>query len=110
MDDFREKDERMEALPMPTWEECQRVADFLQGFSNPVRVKILCALREGEKSVGEIAEYLNAKQSNISQQLQILMVKGYVVKRREERNVYYSVRDPRIYAVMEQIRRLTQEE
>lgn len=97
-------------LPMPTWEECQRVAEFLQGISNPVRVKILCALWEGEKSVGEIAEYLNAKQSNISQQLQILMAKGYVVKRREERNVYYSVRDSRIYAVMEQIRRLSQEE
>lgn len=91
---------------MPTWEECQMVAEFLQGFSNPVRVKILCVLREGEKSVGEIAEALDAKQSNISQQLQILMTKGYVVKRREERNIFYSVRDHRIYAVMEHIRTL----
>lgn len=91
---------------MPTWEECQMVADFLQGFSNPVRVKILCVLRQGEKSVGEIAGALDAKQSNISQQLQVLMTKGYVMKRREERNIYYSVRDHRIYEVMEHIRSL----
>ncbi|RJQ28412.1 MAG: ArsR family transcriptional regulator [Peptococcaceae bacterium] len=94
---------------MHTWEECQQVAEFLQGFSNPVRVKILCALRDGEKSVGQIAEMLNAKQSNISQQLQILMNKGHVVKRREERNIYYNVRCPGIFAVMENIMRLIQE-
>ncbi|MDA8334036.1 MAG: hypothetical protein M0Z41_03425 [Peptococcaceae bacterium] len=31
----------------PTRAECREVADFLQGFSNPVRVEIMCALRDG---------------------------------------------------------------
>jgi len=92
--------------PKPTPDECRRMAEFLQGFSNPVRVEIMCALRDGEKSVGEIAESVGAKQSNISQQLQILMAKGYVTRRREERNIYYRVSKADIYEVMESIFRL----
>ncbi|HUW64674.1 MAG TPA: metalloregulator ArsR/SmtB family transcription factor [Spirochaetia bacterium] len=87
----------------PTRAECREVADFLQGFSNPVRVEIMCSLRDGEKSVGDIAGRVGAKQSNISQQLQILMAKGYVAKRREERNIYYRVQKTEIYEVMEHI-------
>jgi DNA-binding transcriptional ArsR family regulator len=90
----------------PTRAECREMADFLQGFSNPVRVEIMCALRDGEKSVGEIAQTVGAKQSNISQQLQILMSKGYVTKRREERNIFYRVPRTEIYEVMEHIFRL----
>lgn len=90
----------------PTPEECREMADFLQGFSNAVRVQIMCALRDGEKSVGEIATVVGAKQSNISQQLHVLTSKGYVVKRREERNIYYRVERTEIFAVMEQIFRM----
>ena len=89
--------------PKPTPEECQQIAEFLQGFSNPVRIRIMCALRDGEKNVGEIAEWVGAKQSNISQQLQILMAKGYVVRRREERNILYRVSKTEIFRVMSHI-------
>jgi ArsR family transcriptional regulator len=86
--------------PKPTPDECRQIAEFLQGFSNPVRIRIMCALRDGEKSVGEIAEWVGAKQSNISQQLQILMTKGYVARRREERNIFYRVSRTEIFRVM----------
>ncbi|MDA8334037.1 MAG: metalloregulator ArsR/SmtB family transcription factor [Peptococcaceae bacterium] len=92
--------------PKPTRVECREMADFLQGFANPVRVEILCVLRDGEKSVGEIAQAVGAKQSNISQQLQILQSKGYLAKRRDERNIYYRVQKTEIYDVMEHIFRL----
>lgn len=81
----------------------------MQGFSNPVRLKVLCALQDHERSVGEIAARLNAKPSNISQQLHILMSKGFVVKRREERNVYYSIRNKEINMLLEHLRSLTKE-
>ncbi|MDA8334038.1 MAG: metalloregulator ArsR/SmtB family transcription factor [Peptococcaceae bacterium] len=90
----------------PSPAECREVAEFLQGFANPVRVEILCTLKDGEKSVGEIAQAVGAKQSNISQQLHILMAKGYVAKRREERNIFYRVLRSEIYKVMEHIFRL----
>jgi ArsR family transcriptional regulator len=89
--------------PKPTHEECQQIAEFLQGFSNPVRIRIMCALRDGEKSVGEIAVLVGAKQSNISQQLQILMTKGYVTRRREERNILYRASRTELYRIMEHI-------
>ncbi|WP_427854643.1 ArsR/SmtB family transcription factor [Desulfotomaculum copahuensis] len=93
-----------------SWEECQQVSEFLQGFSNPVRLKVLCTLHDHEKSVGEIAALLNAKPSNISQQLKILMSRGYVSKRREERNVYYSIRSKEIYDLLEYLRLLAKEQ
>lgn len=86
--------------------ECTLVAEFLQGLANPVRVKILCALREGEKSVGEIVRETGEKQSNVSQQLQILLHKGYLSRRREERNVFYAIKKPELFTLMEQIRTL----
>lgn len=88
----------------PTPGECRQMAEFLQAFSNPVRVEILCALWDGEKNVGEIAGRVGAKWSSISQQLQILMAKGYVVRWWDERNIYYRLRrTQQIYEVMEQI-------
>lgn len=90
----------------PTRDECRQVSEFLQGVANPVRLEILCSLRDGEKSVGEIAEWVGAKQSNISQQLRILMTKGYIVRRREERNIFYRVEKTQIYEVMGHIYRL----
>ncbi|MDN5345092.1 MAG: hypothetical protein PWQ18_1206 [Clostridia bacterium] len=86
--------------------ECTRVAEFLQGLANPARVKILCALREGEKSVGEIVRETGEKQSNVSQQLQVLLHKGYLSRRRAERNIFYAIKKPELFALMEQVRAL----
>ena len=82
---------------------CREMAEFLQWFSNPVRVEILCVLRDGEKSAGEITRRVGAKKSNISQQLSVLTAKGYVVKRRDERNIYYRLQGPEMCEVMEHI-------
>lgn len=91
---------------MLTGPECERVAEFLQGFTNPVRIKILCVLRQGEKNVSEIAELIGEKQSNVSQQLKILAIKGYVVRHRRERNIYYSLRNEDICRLMEMIQQV----
>ena len=83
--------------------QCREAADFLQGFANPLRVEILCVLRDGEKSAGEITRRVGAKKANISLQLRVLTDKGYLARRRDERNVYYRVRDPEIFEVLEYI-------
>ncbi len=91
---------------MLTEHECNLVAEFLQGFANPVRVKILCVLHEGPRTVGEIVAATGEKLSNVSQQLKILAGKGYVSRRRVEKNVIYSIRDVAICDLMEQVRRI----
>jgi len=78
------------------------MADFLQGLANPLRVEILCSLRDGERSVGEIARRVGSNPSNVSRQLQILMTKGYVVRRREEQNVFYRVPEA-VYGLMTEV-------
>lgn len=89
---------------MLTPEECGAIARFLQGLSNPVRVRILCAIREQEKSVGEIALEVGEKESNVSQQLRILEFRGLVARRRAGQHVFYRIKDSSIRTVMERVR------
>ncbi|MQY76634.1 MAG: metalloregulator ArsR/SmtB family transcription factor [Spirochaeta sp.] len=70
-------------------------------FSNEARLKILCLLNEGEFCVHEIVDTLEGKYSNISQQLRILSLAGYVDKNRQESHVYYRLKDNRIKDILE---------
>ena len=60
-------------------------------FGNPRRVLILWALADGEKSVGEIANTINASLQNTSQHLRIMKDKSVVLSRRDGQTVYYRV-------------------
>lgn len=46
-----------------------QASDFLKALSHELRLMILCVLAEGEKSVGELDEFLSQRQSTVSQQL-----------------------------------------
>ncbi|PLZ80217.1 ArsR/SmtB family transcription factor, partial [Fischerella thermalis] len=46
-------------------------ADLFKVLSNPVRIQILDTLRTGEKSVNDIAEWLELEASSVSQQLAV---------------------------------------
>lgn len=74
----------------------QLQAGLLKSLSDPKRLRIMHELRQGPKSVGEIAEMLGLKQSNTSQHLAVLRKAGIVVTRRENSSVYYSLASPRI--------------
>ncbi|MCL6580295.1 MAG: metalloregulator ArsR/SmtB family transcription factor [Firmicutes bacterium] len=85
-------------------DECSAVADFLQGFANPVRIRILCCLHEGPKNVSQVSVATGEKVSNVSQQLKILLQKGYVTRQKRERQVFYEIRNPAICELMELVR------
>ena len=76
-------------------------ADFFKTLSHPARVAILDLLRDGEKSVNELTELLGADQSTISQQLARLRNGNLVDSRKEGTSVYYSIRDPMIFQLMD---------
>jgi DNA-binding transcriptional ArsR family regulator len=69
--------------------DCNKIIPFLKVVSNTTRLKILCILNEGERRVGEIQEFLGAKQSYVSQQLKYLKNAGYLANRREGTQIYY---------------------
>ena len=75
-------------------------ARFFRGLGDPTRVRILEHLLEGEKSVGEIVECLDAPQSSVSMHLGCLRWCGYVSARKEGRHVYYQVTDARVREIL----------
>jgi DNA-binding transcriptional ArsR family regulator len=73
-------------------------ADLFKVLSNPVRIQILDALRTGERSVNEIAEWLEIEPSSISQQLAVLRSRNLVTSRNF---VFYSIRDRAIFKILD---------
>jgi ArsR family transcriptional regulator len=76
-------------------------AEFFKALAHPGRIKILEALRAGEKTVGELQALLDDEPASASQQLAILRLKNIVIGRKEGNNVFYSVRDPLIFRLLD---------
>ena len=74
----------------------QLQAEFCKSLADAKRLMIIHELRDGEKSVNELAEKLGLKQSNTSQHLAVLRKAGVIVPRREGNTVYYDLANPRI--------------
>lgn len=71
----------------------EEAAELLKVLGNPQRLRILCLLVEGERSVGEINEYLPLSQSALSQHLALLREQALVETRREAQMIHYSIAD-----------------
>lgn len=76
-------------------------ADLFKVLSNPVRIQILDALRTGERSVNDISEWLEVEPSSISQQLAVLRSRNLVTSRKQGNFVFYSIRDPAIFKILD---------
>lgn len=72
-------------------ENAREASEFLKALSHESRLLILCLLSEGEKSVGELEEFLDQRQSTVSQQLARLRLEGLVTTRRDGKTIYYSL-------------------
>ena len=71
-------------------------AKLFRGFSDPSRLSILDALRDGALTVTEIVEATGLTQSNVSNHLACLRDCGLVVTEQEGRFVYYQLSDKRV--------------
>jgi len=65
-------------------------------LAHPKRLEILSLLRQGELSVGEMADQMGISLANASQHLAVLRDKRVVVTRREGVSVYYQISNPKI--------------
>lgn len=81
-------------------------AEMCRVFTSPKRLEILNLLRDGEKSVGELAKLSNLPQANLSQHLTILRQKGVVKTRREGTAVHYSLSNGKIIKAFDIIRQM----
>ncbi|MGM0431687.1 MAG: ArsR/SmtB family transcription factor [Spirochaetota bacterium] len=87
-------------------ERCSRVAQLMSVMSNPVRFHILCALSCDVFTVSELVELTGAGLSNVSQQLKIMTLAGYLVKERRGKQIFYRLQEDRIRILLEQLEQL----
>jgi ArsR family transcriptional regulator len=76
-------------------------AEFFKALAHPARIHILELLRTGELSVTELQEKLAIEPSSVSQQLAVLRNKNIVDSRKVGTSVYYSVRDPALFDLLD---------
>lgn len=72
-------------------DSAREACDLLRALANETRLMILCMLADGEKSVGDMEEFLDMRQPAVSQQLARLRFDGVVDTRRDGKTVYYSL-------------------
>ena len=69
-------------------------SDLLKALANRHRLLIICQLIDGERSVGELAEFLGLRDSTVSQHLALLRKDELVTARRDGQTVWYSIGSP----------------
>lgn len=87
---------RMEGLPD---EALAQVAAYFQALSEPTRLQILNILRQGERSVGDLAQLCGYSSANISRHLSLLTQHGLVQRESRGNSAIYSIADPSVYAL-----------
>ena len=90
--------ERRKQTKEKMWtEQCVRC---LKALANPMRLTVLDAIGDDEKSVTEICDAAELKQSSVSFQLRILRDSGIIASRKAGQNVYYKVVMPIVFDVI----------
>lgn len=76
-------------------------AGVFKALAHPNRLRILEALRSGEKCNCELGPQLHLEQSNLSRHLLALAETGVVVARRDGVRMLYRVAEPSVFALID---------
>jgi ArsR family transcriptional regulator len=75
------------------------VAERFRILGEPMRLRILNALRTGERSVSELVDLTGAGQANVSKHLQLLHAQGFVTRRKAGTTARYAILDPDVFTL-----------
>jgi len=76
--------------------QANKTANLFKSLANPLRLKLLHALSEGEKCVSELASISDARDSTVSQHLALLRKDGLVANRRNAQTIFYCLANAKI--------------
>jgi len=79
------------------------IAQRFRVLGEPMRIRLLDALREGETTVGALTEALGASQQNVSKHLGVLHQAGIVSRTKQGTFVEYAIADQSVFALCEQV-------
>jgi DNA-binding transcriptional ArsR family regulator len=92
------------ALPHPLPEDLiELIARRFRAMSEPMRIRLLDNLRDGEATVGELSEAVHASQQNISKHLALLADAGVLGRRKDGNHVYYRIVDDGVLSLCEDV-------
>jgi len=77
------------------------IAQKFRALSEPVRLKLLNTLMQGEKNVTQLVEATGSGQANVSKHLSILKQADMIATRREGLSTVCSISDPAVYQLCE---------
>lgn len=84
------------AKPVPQ-EVVQQLAQYFSILGEPMRLKLLNLLSDGEKCVQDLVEASDTSQANVSKHLKVMLQAGILSRRTEGTSAYYSVDDELIF-------------
>ena len=91
-------------LPHPLPEALiERIAERFRVLGEPMRIKLLEALREEDATVQDLQEATGASQQNVSKHLGVLLRAGIVGRRKEGNFSVYSIVDPMVFSLCEEV-------
>ena len=79
------------------------VAQRFRVLGEPMRIKLLDRLREGDATVGELQQALGASQQNVSKHLGILHSAGMVSRTKQGNSVLYAISDQSVFELCDQV-------
>jgi DNA-binding transcriptional ArsR family regulator len=92
------------ALPHPLPDDlAELIARRFRAIAEPMRVRLLDRLRDGEATVNELAQQLGASQQNVSKHLGVLADVGIVGRRKDGTRVHYRIVDEGVLGLCEQV-------
>lgn len=68
-----------------------QASELLKAMANRHRLLILCKLSQGEQSVGQLAEFLDIRDSTVSQHLSLLRRDRLIAGRRDGQTIWYRI-------------------
>ncbi|MBI5304011.1 MAG: winged helix-turn-helix transcriptional regulator [Chloroflexi bacterium] len=99
---------RSRDLQLPDEQDLLCVIKLFQALSDLTRAKVIFALTQGERSVNEIAVIVGASPSSVSHHLRRLRDAGLVEYHRHGNQIFYSIEDVHIAAILEEAQHHTE--
>lgn len=78
----------------------ERTAAILRCLGHPLRLRLLQAIGQSERSVSDLQARTGEAQATVSRQLAVLRARRVVTAHRDGVNVFYRIVEPRVHGIL----------
>jgi DNA-binding transcriptional ArsR family regulator len=75
----------------------EQVANYFRVLGEPMRLRLLNVLRDGERCVQDLVDETETSQANVSKHLKVMLQTGILAKRSQGTQAFYRVTDDLIF-------------